>query len=159
MNLKPSELLRRLVNAELGLGNEPDPSPPAATVKGVKIRKCTFRLPLFVFDEVAVRAKAKSMAPSRWIASLVQCNVLQEPVITDTEIVAVRAMTRELAAIGRNVNQIAKSLNSAVHGIERGQVALDALEKVPAAIAVSRKTISNLIRKSQQSWVVEDDDV
>ena len=157
-NIKPSELLRRLVMAELGLQEDlpgiiEEPSP-----KGIKIKQATVRLPSFLMDAVKDRATAKGMLPGRWIGALVQGNLSQTPVMTENEIIALRAMNRELAAIGRNVNQIARALNSAVHGIERGQVGLDGLEKLPVAITVSRKVISNLIRKSQQSWLVPDEE-
>lgn len=157
-NLKPSELLRQLVMAELGLQADLPGIVEAPSLKEVKTQQATVRLPAFLMDAVRDRAEAKGMRAGRWMAALIQGNLSQTPVMTEKEIVALRAMNRELAAIGRNVNQIAKSLNSAIHGIERGQVSLEGLDKLPAAITVSRKVISNLIRKSQLSWLVPDEE-
>ena len=157
-NLRPSELLRSLVMAELGLQVDMAGVTDSPTPKSVKTEQATVRLPAFLMAGVRNRATAKGMGQGRWIAALVQAHLSQVPVMTEKEILALRAMNRELAAIGRNVNQIAKALNSAVNGIERGQVGLDGLNKLPAAITVSRKVISGLIRKSQQSWLVPDED-
>jgi len=157
-NLKPSELLRRLVLAELGMQAElPElNAPPGA--KSLKVERVMLRLPSFMYAAVRVRAAAKGMVAARWISSLVQSHLAQEPVMTEKEVQMLRAMNRELAAIGRNVNQIAKALNSAVGDIERGRVSLEDLDKVPSSITVSRKIITNLIRKSQQSWSAIDED-
>jgi len=144
--------------AELGLQVELPGLTDCPSPTEVLTQQATVRLPAFLMDSARARASLKGMGLGRWMASLVQNHLSRQPVATDKEIIAVRAMNRELAAIGRNVNQIAKALNSAVHGVERGQVSLTELERLPAAITVSRKVISVLVRKSQQSWFATDEE-
>lgn len=157
-NLKPSELLRRMVLAELGMQGELPELSSSPGAKGLKVERLYLRLPAFLVAAARVRASDKGMVIARWISSLVQSHLAQEPVMTEKEVQMLRAMNRELAAIGRNVNQIAKALNSAVGDIERGRVSLEGLDKVPASIAVARKIVSNLVKKSQQSWEAFEDD-
>lgn len=157
-NLKSSELLRRLVMVELGREPGTDKSLPQPKLQGQKMQQVTLRFPRFILDAAQDRATAKGMKPARWMAALVQSHLDTEPVMTEKEVLLLRGMSRELSAIGRNVNQIAKGLNSAVGDIERGRVSLDGLEKVIPAISLSRKLISALIRKSQQSWAAVEDD-
>nr|WP_031943380.1 plasmid mobilization relaxosome protein MobC [Pseudomonas sp. NFPP33]AGH89246.1 hypothetical protein [uncultured bacterium] len=155
--MKPAALLRQLVLAELGAESDPLDLGESAIKGRIEVERSTVRMPGFIQDAAKDRAQVKGMSLSRWIAALVQSNVLKDPVLTDKELLAIRAMNRELAAIGRNINQIAKALNSSIDGIERSRVSLDALDKVPAAIAVCRRVIRDLSRKSQQSWVSDDE--
>ncbi len=155
--MTPAALLRQLVLSELGAGSDPLDLAESAIQGRIEVERATVRMPGFLQDAAKDRANLKGMSLSRWIAALVQSNLVKDPVLTDKELLAIRAMNRELAAIGRNINQIAKSLNSSIDGIERSRVGLDALEKVPAAIAVCRRVIRDLSRKSQQSWISDDE--
>lgn len=157
-NLKPSELLRRLLIVELGREPGAQKALPQPKLQDQKMRQVTLRFPRFILEAAQDRAALKGMKPARWMAALVQSHLDLEPVMTEKEVQLLRGMNRELSAIGRNINQIAKGLNSAVGDIERGRVSLEGLEKVIPAISLSRKLISALIRKSQQSWAAVDDD-
>jgi iron-sulfur cluster repair protein YtfE (RIC family) len=90
------------------------------------------------------------MAPSRLVAALVQSNLMRAPVMSAAEIAALQESNRELAAIGRNVNQIAKAINEAFHHTER--VRLDKLVELAQAIQENRATIRALVRASQNAW-------
>jgi len=152
-----SELMRRLVMAELGntvvdidLAVLPDQN-------RLELERFTVWMAGFLRDGVKERANAKGMSASRWIMALVQSNLAREPVLNDKEVVLLRGMNRQLSAIGRNVNQIARALNMSVGGLERGRVSLDGLEDVADKIELSRKVIQRFIRNTQQGWVVDDE--
>jgi ABC-type uncharacterized transport system ATPase subunit len=66
------------------------------------------------------------------------------------EIQALLASSRELAALGRNINQIAHALNSAFHETER--VKLEQLAAVHGAVLENRAAIRALVRASQNAW-------
>lgn len=90
------------------------------------------------------------MAPSRWISSLVQVNLMQQPVLTDVELLKLEENIRELAALGRNLNQIAKALNAAFHETDR--LKLEHLLRLRDAIQANRDTINELVRASRGAW-------
>ncbi|MCX2694489.1 plasmid mobilization relaxosome protein MobC [Pseudomonas sp. DCB_CB] len=151
--LKPSELLRQLVLKELGL--RVDETPLAVTEASAKVERVTVRIPSFILSRAAERGKLKGMPVSRWIGSLVQSNITKQPVMTENEINLLRAVTRELAAVGRNVNQIARHLNAALdYG---GRVDLNAIDRLPTSISNTRKAIHMLIKTSKQSWAGNDE--
>ena len=77
-------------------------------------------------------AKTKSMAISRWVSALVQ------------------ASNRELTAIGRNINQIAKVLNESFYRVE--QVKMETLNELIQVINTNQAAIRALIRVSQNHW-------
>lgn len=147
-----SELLRRLVVEALDQkkGEGSADLDEALEQGDVELKQLTIRLAAFLMTAAKGRAKAKGMAPSRWIAALVQSNLTKTPVLTDKELVALRAVNRELAAIGRNVNQIAKHLNSAFYENERAN--LDALTQVPRVIESAKRAIRDLVKASKQGW-------
>lgn len=150
--LSESEFLRQVVLMVTGKDIKEErpiaPVPDKAEPVHLKIR-----LPLFLMEETKRRATGKGMAPSRWIAALVQSNLTRSPVMSENELLALRGNIRELTAIGRNINQIAKSLNENFYETER--VRLDKLEALSRVIAENQTAIRALVRASQNSWEAE----
>jgi len=150
--LSESELLRAAVLAVTG-----QKSGPAQIVKpdpeNADTERMTVRMPRFLMDAAKSRAKAKGMAPSRWVAALVQSNLTGQPVMTDAELAALLASNYQLTAIGNNINQIAKAINKAFHETER--VRLDKLAELGNTIAEHQAVILTLVRASQNDWGAE----
>ena len=122
---------------------EPDP-------KQSVTERMTIRMPRFLMNGAKEHAVSKGMTPSRWISALVQSNILRQPVMDDAELQGLRTSNRELAAIGRNINQIAKALNETFHETER--VRLDRLAELSRAVEGNRMAIQSLVRASQNTW-------
>lgn len=150
--LTPSEFLRRLVLAEIGGDknfNAVEPVPQRITTT-----RLTVRLAEFLMDSVKLRAESKGMATSRWVSALVQSHVSNAPVVTEKEALMLRAIIRELSAIGRNINQIARHLNASSN--HNGQVDLEALSELPKSIERTKQNIRTVIKATWQGWGVED---
>jgi hypothetical protein len=151
-NLSESELLRAVVLAVTGEDTEavevlePDS-------KKVEIDRMTVRMARFLLEATKERARSRGMAPSRYVAALVQSNISKQPVMTDDEIKVLLSTNRELAAIGRNINQIAHALNLAFHETDR--VKLGVLNELKGHILESRIAIRGLVRASQNAWEVD----
>jgi hypothetical protein len=123
--------------------------------ENAEVVRMTIRIPKFLKDGMEKRAKAKGMMLlSRWVTALVQSNLTGDPVMTDAEIIALLASNRELAALGRNINQITKILNG--NPYETEQVRLDKLADLSRAIANNRDAIFALVRASRQLWDVKE---
>lgn len=151
-DLTPSEFLRRLVLVEIR-GNEKfnavEPEPQRTNTT-----RLTIRLAEFLMDSVKSRAESKGMATSRWVSALVQSHVSNAPVVTEKEALMLRAIIRELSAIGRNINQIARHLNAA--SSHNGQVDLETLSELPKSIERTKQNIRTVIKATWQGWGVED---
>ena len=150
--LSESELLRSVVLVVTGQDADAD-QPINSEAENTELERMTVRLPGFLMDAAKQRGKAKGMVASRWVAALVQTNLTGKPVMTDKELAELQASNRELAAIGRNINQIAKALNEAFHETER--VRLDTLAALSQSINENRSAIRSLVRASQQAWEAE----
>lgn len=150
--MSESELLRAVVLSVTGEDRVADsaPEPEADTLAPARM---TVRLSGFLLQATQQRARAKGMAPSRYVAALVQSHLSRQPVMATQEIQALLRSGRELAALGRNLNQIAHALNSAFHETER--VKLDQLEALQLAVLQNRAAIRALVRASQNAWSAE----
>jgi predicted DNA binding CopG/RHH family protein len=146
--LSESELLRAVALVVTGQDSADQLVKP--DVEKSDLDRMTVRMPRFLLEAIDVQAKTKGMAPSRWVASLVQSHLTDQPVMTDDELAALKASNRELAAIGRNINQIAKVLNETFYETE--QVKLDKLAELSQTIEKNRETVRALVRASQNSW-------
>lgn len=151
--LSESELLRAVVLAVTGEDNDTD-QPIEPDAEKADTARMTVRMPRFLMEAATARGKAKGMAPSRWIAALVQSHLTRQPVMTDDELAGLLASNRELAAVGRNINQIARALNEAFHETER--VKIERLAQLRDAIVKQRAAVRALVRASQNSWVADD---
>jgi predicted DNA binding CopG/RHH family protein len=148
--LSESELLRSVIleiTSKVATNNQIIQPPK---IDNIELERITVRLPRFLMEAIKQRGKLKGMAASRWIAALVQTNLTGNPVMTDKEITVLQSSNRELAAIGRNINQIAKALNEAFYETDRVQ--LDTLISLRQSINENRSAIQSLVRASQQAW-------
>lgn len=148
-----SELLRSVVEAETRQASA-QPAQGMAPIQPVgsnaDLDRMTVRMPGFVLDGAKERARTQGMAPSRWVAALVQSNLTAQPVMTDAEVEALLASNRELAAVGRNLSQVARALNAT--GLEVDRAHLEALTELNAAVTSNRSEIRRLVRASRQAW-------
>lgn len=153
--LSEAELLRSIVidaiikkplveSAQPDLKPDPDRTEP---------ERITVRMPGFLMDAAKEKGREKGMAPSRWIAALVQSNLARQPVMADQELLALKANIRELTAIGRNINQMARALNESRSNMDK--VKLDTLALLDDTLKTNVSLIRDLVRASQQVWEAE----
>ena len=159
MGLTESEFLRRA--AEAAMAGPAAGAIPAAALDpdDAALVQVTIRMANFLLKAVKARAKANEMAPSRWITALVQSNVTQYPVVKVSDGLALEANERQLAALGRNLNQIAKSMNFA-NSVNPGSftkewMPMNRLDHVQADIENTRLVIRALVRTSGNVWKID----
>ncbi|MBS1943299.1 MAG: plasmid mobilization relaxosome protein MobC [Bacteroidetes bacterium] len=162
---KPGRLLRALIHAHLS--GEPVklrrrhsaaiPVQPGAA----ELERFEIRIPSFLKTEVRKRAAAENMSSSEWVAALIQSVVMVEPVLTEKEVEAVSYANRELAAVGRNLNQIARSMNRAeLIGVNFSKdeiLTLQGIEVLKKRIGNLRDRILSLVTARNRAWGVNDD--
>jgi predicted DNA-binding protein len=147
-----AEFLRSIIIATIGEVNHED-NHPEPTESNIELDRLTIRLPKFLMEATKERAKLKGMVKSRWIKSLVQSNIMNQPVMTDNEVLALRESNRELASIGRNLNQIARALNESFYKTE--SVKTETLNKLSQDIKENREAITALTKASKESWMTK----
>jgi hypothetical protein len=151
--LSESELLRAVILTVTGEDGDNTDKPIEPDAEKADTTRMTVRMPRFLMEAATARSRVKGMAPSRWVAALVQSNLTCQPVMTDDELMGLLAANRQLAAIGRNINQIARALHDAPHETER--VKIEQLAQLRDAILKQRAAVRALVRASQNSWVAD----
>jgi predicted DNA binding CopG/RHH family protein len=151
--LTESELLRLIITTALS-NQEPQITPKEKEID-IEITELKIRLPKFLIEQAKAKAKTQGMATTRWIKSLVQSNLIQPPVLTDSAIIALKETYRELAAVGNNLNQIARKLNESIFKIE--MVKIEKLEEVKKEVKSVRAAIDELIKVSRNGWSINHD--
>ena len=151
-NVSESILLRRVILKEVEQVDTeldaviPDPD-------NTEITKMTVRFPGFLSEVIKERSKASGMSASRWVAALVQSNLTRVPVVNQDAVNQLRTSNRELAAIGRNINQIARALNHRLQDSE--PFPLQRLKHLGQVIITNQNNIDALIRASNGVWEVD----
>ena len=100
------------------------------------------------------------MKSAQWVSSLVQSSLMTTPVLTDQEVEVVSWANRELAAVGRNLNQIARSMNRAEligESFTKNEVlTLEGINQVNANVRKLRDMMLRLVAARHRAWGVDD---
>lgn len=144
--LRESDMLRRMIQRVAG---------GAVTLDGCEgeTRSCklTIRLSPTQDRRLAERAKEEGYCSrTSWVTAMVLAELHKEPVLTDAEISALRESNRELAAIGRNLNQVARALN--IEFRESDKLKQDAIEKLVELIELHTEQVASLLSRNMNRW-------
>ena len=147
--------VQRYLKEQEGMSANSGRPPVVAPGPGVnnsagKLKRVMISIPAFLLPEIEARAKEYGQIPSRWISSLVQSHLMNKPVLRGDEITALLESNRELAAVGRNVNQMAKHLNASPSDV--AEVRLELLHLMYGEIELLRKSILSLVAASNRVW-------
>lgn len=148
-NMTEAALLRHLATEATAVKPPNFPEVPAPRVLQ-QTTTITVYLPAFLKIAVTHRAKGTRMTASEWVASLIQSNLMKEPVMSHNQLLALNSSIRELSAIGRNINQITRALNERPG--DQDLVKLEQLAALHAQIENSKNAFRHLVRSSQRAW-------
>lgn len=154
---KESELLRELILLAIeGMPVAPASHLHHATEKheAGRMRRATVWMPGLVLKTARSRAKTQGMALSRWIAALVQSNLLKIPVLATEELSALKDCNYELNALGRNLNQIARVINA--DDSRTDLMTRQMILALHSSISETQQTIQALVRAGNNIWSVDD---
>lgn len=146
-----SELLRQMIRTVTG-GPEVEPV-------DTERRSCqvNIRLDEHERDKLVERAAAEGYrTPTTWAASVVRAALHHDAVLSDGEVDALREASREIAAIGRNLNQIARALNADPDAEPEGLA--QAVVSVAEKVEDHKAAVSALIGRNLNRWEVVDDE-
>ncbi|MCZ2719968.1 plasmid mobilization relaxosome protein MobC [Erwinia amylovora] len=124
---------------------------PSKGLEEPRTGKVTIRVLPEDIERMTIRAKTEGF-PSRttWLTNLVMATLNKAPVLTDTEINSLRESNRELAAIGRNLNQIARALN--VEFRESDRLNREAIEALSSRIEQHKDVVAQLLNRNLNRW-------
>lgn len=120
---------------------------------GAKTELVHVRLEPYYYDELGRLATQRRWYRSAYLANLLYAHIDRRPVLCHDEVNAVRQVARQLADIGRNVNQIAKKVN-----IEPDRADLSAFdfELIRMLLDVETAAVKELVHANLRTWGATD---
>jgi hypothetical protein len=160
--LTESAWLKRLVVRELQAEEAGQADVPGATTSVTSNRhqskepdRCGGRVYVRLRHDdkllLAARAASRGMKSATYVASLTRCHLRQVTPLPTAEFLALKRSIGELAAIGRNLNQIARAANSGNQGSPSGKDEFRAMLKVCEALRDNTKA---LLKANVTSWEI-----
>lgn len=114
-------------------------------------------IPAFLKENASKRAKSYGLGVSQWVRILIQFNLIEQPILIPEHIKELNISNRELAAIGRNINQIARKLNQNSSATATELLRTKQINDLNETIAVNRIVIDRVIKHSNGIWVINDE--
>lgn len=125
-----------------------------ASPAGAKTEQVYVRLTPYYFAELGRLAEERNWYRSTYLANLFKAHADLCPVLCEAEINAVRQVGRQLADMGRNINQITRKLNVS---LEHAHLTMSIdFELVKMLIELEASSIKSLLRANLQGWGVLD---
>jgi hypothetical protein len=116
---------------------------------GAKTEQVFVRLEPYYYDELGRLAAQRRWYRSAYLANLLYAHIDRCPVLCHDEVNAVRQVARQLADIGRNVNQIARKVN-----IDPGHADLSAFDfnLLRMLLDVETEAVKALVHANLRTW-------
>lgn len=108
----------------------------------------------YYHNELNRLATERAWFAGTYLANLFCAHVDRRPVLCNAEINAVRQVARQLADIGRNINQIARKLNNSLEHAHL--VASVDFEVVKMLIELETNVVKDLMKANVRGWGVSD---
>lgn len=154
--VSPSDALRQVVSRLVGQRSEKTPPPVGSVAQAVtgEFEKTSVRKEIALtaseYQMVERLADADGFSVNKWIVALIRARLTQRPQFGQHELEALAQSNLQLMKIGRNLNQIAKALNTAPH--ERGVYRIDLIEQIDAMVKAHTGSVSAMVAASTQRW-------
>ena len=130
------------------------PAPVERKESEAKTEQVFVRLEPFYFEALGQLAQERLWYRGTYLANLFRAHVTGAPVFCEAEINAVRQVAKQLADIGRNINQIARKLNVS---LEHAHLVTSVdFELIKMLIDLEANAVKNLMRANVRGWGVRD---
>jgi hypothetical protein len=145
--LSESALLKRLIDQMLAVG----PEEAIAPLVPVDLRDARVTVRLVPEDRALLRerAAARTMPAATYVSVLVRAHLRQLAPLPDRELAALQSAVNELAALGRNLNTIARSFQQDRREVAPGRSEVYAMLKICEGL---RDRFRELIKANLVSW-------
>ena len=152
---QPSNALRQVL-AKIVHGSLPVSVPPGAVVSN-RPEKPTVRVEIHLTESehgtLKLLARAQGFTVTRWIIALIRTRLVGHPQFGQSEVDVLARSNLQLLAIGRNLNQLAKALNTSPH--ERSAFRVELITELSSRIQSHTTTVSSVMRGNLERWHIQ----
>lgn len=151
----PSHALRQVVRQALD-GRATQSAPPRLQITRRRER-ATARMKLNVTPSelAALRtcARQEGYQPTAWVVAMIRTKLTGEPHVGQPELAALTRSNQQLLALGRNLNQIAKVLNTAPQN--RAAFRVEVITELARVIRTHTDRVSDVLRGTVARWSLQ----
>ena len=153
--ITPSDALRQILTTVLSQ------TPPGRSVIRTTLphraervtKRMELRLTPSEHAALVARANAEGSHPSTWVVAMVRTLLTQQPTLLPPARDALARSNQQLLAIGRNLNQIAKALNSSPR--DRTALRAELLTALSTRIQTHTSLVSDVLRRTLERWQIK----
>jgi hypothetical protein len=147
--ISESALLKRLVSAVLlSVPGAPDSDPEPIRTESISSR-LSVRVRDMDLPRLRDRAAARQIPTSTYVTYLIEAHLSADPPLPTAEFLALRQSVLAVSAMGRNLNQIARTLNEGGHAVSPGTSDLSAYSIALRKLSAEYR---NLLEANRASW-------
>jgi hypothetical protein len=95
-------------------------------------------------------ARQEGYQPTAWVVAMIRTKLTGEPHVGQPELETLARSNQQLLALGRNLNQIAKVLNTAPQN--RTAVRVEVITELSRVIQAHTKKVSDVLRGTVERW-------
>ena len=144
-----STLLRQLLDVVLRTAGLDDPPSMALTEKVNRDARLNVRLEPEDWRLLRERARTRGMASATYLSYLARCHLRGGAPLPKAEYTLLKQSVEQLAALGRNLNQIARAMNQSDRPATPGRAEVAAMLKLSESL---RDHFKGLLDANDRSW-------
>ncbi len=148
----PSHALRNAVRQ--AMDRKATQAPPPRLRVSRRRERATARMKLNVTPSelAALRtcARLEGYQPTAWVVAMIRTKLTGEPHVGQSELETLARSNQQLLALGRNLNQIAKVLNTAPQN--RTAFRAEVITELSRVIQAHTKKVSDVLRGTVERW-------
>ena len=152
--MTPSEALRQVL-AKVIHGELPVSGPRGVEVRD-RAEKPTVRVEIHLTESehrlLKPLARAEGFTVTKWIVALIRARLIGSPQFGQAELAVLARSNQQLLAIGRNLNQLAKALNTSPQ--DRRAFRIDLITELSSRIQTHTTTVSRVMRGNLERWSI-----
>jgi len=150
--ITPSQALRNAIRQ--AMDRKATPAPVLRSRVTPKRERATARIELnLTTSELAAlkrMAGYEGYAPTKWVVAMVRTKLSGQPQVGQPELETLARSNQQLLALGRNLNQIAKVLNTAPQN--RTAFRVEVITELSRVIQAHTKKVSDVLRGTVERW-------
>ncbi|MGE3483840.1 MAG: plasmid mobilization relaxosome protein MobC [Nitrospira sp.] len=150
--ITPSHALRNALRQAMGRKGTQAPAPRLRVTPKRERATARIELNLTTSELAALKKMAghEGYVPTKWLVAMVRTKLTGQPQVGQPELETLARSNQQLLALGRNLNQIAKVLNSAPQN--RAAFRVEVITELSRVIQAHTKKVSDVLRGTLERW-------
>ena len=153
--ITPSHALRSALRQAMDRRATRVPAPRSRVTPKRERATARIELNLTASELAALKKMAvhEGYVPTKWMVAMVRAKLTGQPHVGQPELEALARSNQQLLALGRNLNQIAKVLNTAPQN--RTAFRVEVITELSRVIQTHTKKVSDVLRGSVERWHIQ----